>query len=290
MTAPLTYLFTHAHPDDETINNGATICKLLAQGNRVAILTSTRGEEGEVLVPELAMLASNQEDRLGEHREIEIARAMKILGVTDHRFLGGSRNKYRDSGMIGTPPNQRKDNFWQADFETAVEDCVKEILDIKPDVVITYDEYGGYGHPDHIQTHRVTMAAIEKVKPDWEVKRVYWCAMPRSLMEKGLVKLKEKGVVIPGMESAAELDFLTDDELVTTHINAEKYAKRKIIAMLEHRTQITQESEFFMLARALGEEVFGHEYYRLVKGELSSHLDSDGMEISLAGDYLPEKN
>jgi N-acetyl-1-D-myo-inositol-2-amino-2-deoxy-alpha-D-glucopyranoside deacetylase len=108
-------LLVHAHPDDETINNGVTMAKYAAEGVKVTLVTCTRGEEGEVLVESLDFLASNKEDKLGQHREIELANAMKILGIKDFRFLGFPNRKWRDSGMMGTAQNDRKDVFWQAD-------------------------------------------------------------------------------------------------------------------------------------------------------------------------------
>src|SRR5512146_3116575 len=108
-------LFVHAHPDDETIGNGATMAKYAAEGALVTLVTCTLGEEGEILVPELAHLAADQEDGLGRHRIGELATAMEALGVTDHRFLGGP-GRYRDSGMMGTPSNERPECFWQADL------------------------------------------------------------------------------------------------------------------------------------------------------------------------------
>ena len=113
-------LLVHAHPDDETIGTGITMAKYANQGAKVTLVTCTSGEEGEVLVPELEHLASNKEDKLGPHRQIELSNAMKELKISDHRFLGGP-GKFRDSGMIGTSPNERKDSFWQADLQVASE-------------------------------------------------------------------------------------------------------------------------------------------------------------------------
>ncbi len=163
-------LLVHAHPDDETIGTGITMAKYINAGAKVTLVTCTSGEEGEVLVPELAHLASNKEDKLGPHRQIELANAMKALGVTDHRFLGGA-GKFRDSGMIGTPPNERKDSFWQTDLQVSADELVKIIRETKPQVVITYDDFGGYGHPDHINAHRIThyasdLAKVSSYKPE----------------------------------------------------------------------------------------------------------------------------
>ena len=110
-------LLVHAHPDDETINNGVTMAYYAAKGVHVTLVTCTRGEEGEILVPELVHLASDKEDKLGEHRIGELAAAMRELGITDHRFLGDEKSKWRDSGMMGTPQNSRPDVFWNADLD-----------------------------------------------------------------------------------------------------------------------------------------------------------------------------
>src|SRR5919202_6428983 len=153
-------LLIHAHPDDESINNGATMARYFAEGSSVTLLTCTLGEEGEVLVPELAQLAADQADQLGGYRIWELRAAMAALGVTDVRFLGGA-GRYRDSGMMGTSANANPRAFWNADLEEAAAHAVAVVREVRPQVVVTYDENGGYGHPDHIQAHRVAMRAGE---------------------------------------------------------------------------------------------------------------------------------
>jgi len=138
-------LLVHAHPDDETINNGATMALYADRGAQVTLVTCTRGEEGEVLVPGLSHLASTEQDLLGSHRETELALAMKALGISDYRFLGAPSRKFRDSGMMGTEANNRPDVFWQADLDTAAKILVEVIEEVKPHILITYDEIGGYG-------------------------------------------------------------------------------------------------------------------------------------------------
>ncbi len=271
----------HAHPDDETINNGATMAKYVSEGVAVTLITCTRGEEGEVLVPELAHLASNATDALGTHRESELANAMKALGVTDFRFLGAPHTKFRDSGMMGTEQNDRPDVFWKANLDEAAAELVKVILEVKPQVLVTYDEFGGYGHPDHIQAHRVAMRAAEIAAPQWEISKIYWNTMPRSVMEKGIEKMKEMGSDFLGVESADDLPFVKDDALVTTVISAAKFAPQKIEAMKAHPTQMSLDGPFFALSNNLGSEVMGDEYYILVKGEKSAPFDSSGRETDL---------
>ena len=186
-------LLVHAHPDDETINNGATMAGYRSQGAAVTLVTCTRGEEGEVLVPSLAHLAAAQEDSLGKYREGELAAAMNELGVTDFQFLGAPEREYRDSGMMGTPPNQRPNSFWQADLDEASARLVAIIRDRKPQVLISYDEQGGYGHPDHIKAHQIAMRAAElAADPEfgsgepWEISKIYWSAIPRSALHGSL--------------------------------------------------------------------------------------------------------
>ena len=264
-------LLVHAHPDDETINNGATMAMYAALGADVTLITCTRGEEGEVLVEEHLHKAASQDDLLGEHRVIELADAMKALGVKDHRFLGSPHKQYRDSGMMDTEPNNRSDSFWRADFEEATRHLVEVIEEVKPHVLITYDEFGGYGHPDHIQAHRVAMAAAEK--SSWEIQKIYWNVTPRSVIQVGIDKMKELGSDFFGAESADDLPFCKDDSFVSTLIDGNEYVQAKMAAMRAHATQIAVDGPFFALSNNLGLQVWGDEYYTLVKGEKSAPLD-----------------
>ena len=272
-------LLVHAHPDDETINNGATMAMYAALGADVTLVTCTRGEEGEVLVEEHAHKAASNDDLLGEHRVLELADAMKELGIKDFRFLGEPSTQYRDSGMIGTEPNERPDCFWKADFDTATNQLVKVIDEVKPHVLITYDEFGGYGHPDHIQAHRIAMAASEK--SEWQISKIYWNVMPRSVIQEGIDKMKELGSDFFGAESADDLPFAKDDSFVTTLIDGNSYVEQKMAAMRAHATQIAVDGPFFALSNNLGLQVWGHEYYTLVRGEKSEPFDNNGRESDL---------
>ena len=275
-------LLVHAHPDDETINNGVTMAKYAALGAQVTLVTCTRGEEGDVLVNELANLASDKDDKLGEHREIELKDAMDELGIKDFRFLGAPSKKWRDSGMMGTPANDRGDVFWQADLDEASNELVKIILEIKPQVLITYDEFGGYGHPDHIKAHRVAMRAAElAANQGWQVNKIYWNTMPRSVIQMGIEKMKEVGSDFFGAESADYLPFAKPDELVSTVVNAPEYVPAKLAAMKAHATQISVDGPFFALSNNLGLSVWGDEYYTLVKGEKAAPFDANGRELDI---------
>jgi N-acetyl-1-D-myo-inositol-2-amino-2-deoxy-alpha-D-glucopyranoside deacetylase len=204
---------------------------------------------------------------------------MKELGVTDFRFLGTPEIKYRDSGMMGTEPNERSDCFWQANFDSAAQHLVKIIDEVKPHILITYDEFGGYGHPDHIQAHRVAMAAAEK--SEWKIPKIYWNVMPRSVIQESIDKMKELGSDFFGADSADDLPFAKDDSFVTTLIDGNPYVDQKMAAMRAHATQIAVDGPFFALSNNLGLQVWGHEYYTLVRGEKSGPFDSKGRESDL---------
>ena len=277
-------LLVHAHPDDESISNGATMAKYVDEGVHVTLVTCTRGEEGEVLVPELSHLAAAHDDKLGEHRITELADAMKILNVKDHRFLGN----YRDSGMMGTESNNRPDTFWQANLDEAAGKLVEIIRDVKPQVLITYDEFGGYGHPDHIQAHRVAMRASELAADKkfgngdvWEISKIYWNIMPRSIVEQGMAKMKEMGSDFFGTDNIDDLPFVKPDNLVSAVIDGSKYVDQKLGALAAHKTQISVDGPFFALSNNLGNNVWGYEYYTLVKGEKGKNLNESGWEEDL---------
>jgi N-acetyl-1-D-myo-inositol-2-amino-2-deoxy-alpha-D-glucopyranoside deacetylase len=272
-------LLVHAHPDDETINNGATMALYSALGAQVTLVTCTRGEEGEILTPELSHLSSAENDALGHHRETELANAMSALGVTDYRFLAEGKKIYRDSGMMGTDPNNRPDVFWQADLEEAADYLVSVIEEVKPHILITYDEIGGYGHPDHIQAHRVAMRAAEK--SDWQIQKIYWNTMPKSVIAESMEKMKETGSDFFGAESVDDIPFAKDDEFVHALIDGNGYVDQKMEAMKAHHTQIALDGPFFALSNNLGLQVWGNEFYTLVKGKKSEPFDEAGRESDL---------
>jgi len=288
VTSDARLLIVHAHPDDESIGTGATMAKYVAEGASVTLVTCTLGEEGEVLIPELAHLAADHDDLLGEHRIAELTEAMAILGVTDFRFLGGA-GKYRDSGMMGVESNERVDCFWNADLLEAATDLVAIIREVRPQVIATYDDFGGYGHPDHIQAHRVTTYAIAlaespSFKPElgeaWSVVKVYWTAFPKSRIAKGIAKLKEIG---DESEFATmdpdDIPFAVDDSVITTVIDGAAFTQAKFAALTAHKTQVTTDSGFFALSNNLGLEIFSEEHFRLVRGKMPrSGQESDLFE------------
>ncbi|MDP9397473.1 MAG: N-acetyl-1-D-myo-inositol-2-amino-2-deoxy-alpha-D-glucopyranoside deacetylase [Actinomycetota bacterium] len=286
LDAPRRLLLVHAHPDDETIGNGATMAKYVAEGASVTLVTCTLGEEGEVLVPGLAHLAADKEDALGLHRLNELAAAMEALGVRDFRFLGGP-GRYRDSGMMGTPTNDRPEAFCQADLDEAAGHLVAVIREVRPQVLVTYDDNGGYGHPDHIQAHRVAVRATELAADPaygtgepWDIAKIYYNTMPRSVIEEGIAAMKQAGTSFFGVESADDMPFAVPDEQVSTRVDAVAHVDAKLAAMRAHATQITVDGPFFALSNNLGNAVWGVEYYRLAAGQLGQR-GSDGREDDL---------
>ena len=285
-------LLVHAHPDDETIGTGATMAKYAAERVRVTLVTCTLGEEGEVLVPGLEHLAADREDGLGQHRVGELAAAMEALRVDDHRFLGGP-GRWRDSGMMGTPANERPDCFWRADLDEAVLELVAVVREVRPQVVVTYDSNGGYGHPDHVQAHRVTVAAVDAAAdpayaPElgevWAADKLYWTAIPKSVLQDGIDELKAAGhPSFFGVDSADDLPFGVSDDEVTTEVDASDHLEAKVAAMRAHRTQIAVDGPFFALSNNVGQRAFGIEHFVLARGPRGEGRGPLGREGDLFG-------
>jgi N-acetyl-1-D-myo-inositol-2-amino-2-deoxy-alpha-D-glucopyranoside deacetylase len=291
-------LLVHAHPDDESIGQGATMAKYVAEGRGVTLVTCTAGEMGEILVPGLEHLAADRDDRLGEHRRGEIADALAALGVTDHRWLGGF-GRYRDSGMkwhadghAVAADDVHANAFWHADLAEAATHLVEVVREVRPQVLVTYDEFGGYGHPDHIQAHRVAMyaaqlAAVPSFRRDlgepWEIAKIYWGAMSESRMRAGLRMLRDSGdtTSFEGMDPDGPLPhFVTPDEDLTAAVDAQEFVERKMDALRAHATQITTDGPFFALSNNLGSAAWGVEFYRIARG-VPEPTGPDGLETDL---------
>jgi N-acetyl-1-D-myo-inositol-2-amino-2-deoxy-alpha-D-glucopyranoside deacetylase len=240
-------LLVHAHPDDESIETGATMAKYAAEGARVTLVTCTLGELGEIIPPELQHLTP---DELGQYRIGELQRACQALGVTDHRFLGGA-GRWRDSGMMGLPDNDDPRCFWQADVTEAARDLVKVIEEADPDVIVSYDANGFYGHPDHIQAHRITVAADRLTAIP---AKVYWTGVPRSRMAEFGLRLRELGLFTDeeGQEEGPREEWGTPDEEITTTVDVSAYTDRKYESLECHASQA--ENIFFL---KMGKDVFG---------------------------------
>ena len=198
---------------------------------------------------------------------------MEALGVTDHRFLGGP-GRYRDTGMMGTAANDRPDCFWQADLDEAAALLVAVIREVRPQVVVTYDENGGYGHPDHIQAHRVTMRGRRaRRRPGvragagepWQVAKLYWTAIPKSVAARAASPAARRPATPPSSRAstrADDLPFGVPDDQVTTAVDATDHVDAKIAAMRAHATQIAVDGPFFALSNNLGQRGVGHRALR----------------------------
>ena len=290
-------LLVHAHPDDESLNNGATMAKYVAEGRGVTLVTCTLGEEGEVLVPGLAHLAADRDDGLGRHRVTELTLAMKALGVTDHRFLGGP-GRFRDSGMewdekghARAMPTVRDDTFWKADLTAAADLLVAIVREVRPQVLVTYDEFGNYGHPDHVQAHRVAMyaaqlAAVPSYRRDlgepWEIAKIYWTALSLSRLREEAAMMAERGIENP--YEFFDLDdpprFFVPDDAIACEVDGTEFADAKVDAMRAHATQIQVDGPFFALSQHVGNQIWGRESYRIAKGSLGP-VDASGKETDL---------
>jgi N-acetyl-1-D-myo-inositol-2-amino-2-deoxy-alpha-D-glucopyranoside deacetylase len=279
-------LLVHAHPDDESIGTGATMAKYAAEGAGVTLVTCTLGELGEIIPPELAHLAADADDGLGEYRIGELAAACAALGVTDHRFLGGP-GRWRDSGMMGEPSNDAPGCFWQADVDVAAAELLTVISEVRPQVMISYDDNGFYGHPDHIQAHRVALRAFELA--GGLVSKFYATTVPKSVLAASIEQMRSAapdehpagGTDFTQVSSVDELPFGVPDELVTTEIDATAYLDAKLAAMHAHASQIAVDSPFYALSNNIGQRAFGRECYILLEGDRGPAGGPSGREADL---------
>jgi N-acetyl-1-D-myo-inositol-2-amino-2-deoxy-alpha-D-glucopyranoside deacetylase len=276
VTAPRRVLIVHAHPDDEVIGTGITMAAYAVRPDtHVTLVTCTLGELGEVLVPELEHLRSDLGDQLGGYRILELERACAALGVTDHRFLGGPA-RFRDSGMMGTAGNEDPRCFWQADLTDATAELVKIVRDVRPQVLVSYDSNGAYGHPDHIRAHQITVAAFtaaadpgfapEAGEP-WAPSKLYETAIPKSFVQRGIeLFAADENSPFHGATSADDFPMGVPDALITARVSAPEQLEAKMAAMRAHRTQIAVDGFFFALADGAGQAAFAVDHYVLTRG------------------------
>ncbi|HEU0129878.1 MAG TPA: N-acetyl-1-D-myo-inositol-2-amino-2-deoxy-alpha-D-glucopyranoside deacetylase [Mycobacteriales bacterium] len=266
-------LLVHAHPDDESIATGGTMARYVAEGARVTLVTCTRGEQGEIVPEDLRHLGTGKP--LADARVEELAEAMRVLGVTDHRFLG----PYEDSGMIGTPENERATAFWNADLDEATAHLVKVVHEVRPHVVVTYDENGGYGHPDHIQAHRVTMLAVDAAAPEWVVPKVYQVAWGGPERRRREAEDYERAGRPGGFDLPDPAKASRPPHPPTTTIDIAPYLDAKLRAIAAHRTQVTVVGRFFALSNNVAHEAFEQEQFTLVGGADRDETDLfDGID------------
>lgn len=273
-------LFVHAHPDDETINNGATIARYAAGGAEVTVLTCTLGEEGEIIGEQWAQLGVEHADQLGGYRIAELTAALRHLGVPGPRFLGGA-GCWRDSGMVGAP-RRRQTRFVDADLSWVVDQVADVIAELRPHVVVTYDPDGGYGHPDHIQAHRVTTEAVPAAAERWRVPKFYWTVTSGAALRAGIDALGDDDVLEDWILPAGDIPFGFTDDRITAVIDAPDYLGAKASAIGAHATQMElgPTGRAFALSNKIGLPVLGQEHYVLVSGQPGS-TDEKGWEHDL---------
>ena len=269
----------HAHPDDETLWTGGVIARYARSGVGVTLVTCTLGELGEVLSEELRGLAADRADQLGGYRLAELRAACAVLGVTDQRFLGGI-GRWRDSGMVAEPgarasvPAQLDPRAFAAGWLDEQVDALAEVLDaVRPQVVVTYGPDGGYGHPDHIRAHQVTMAAAAQVP---EVQRVFWAVRPVSAVAGGITALAAMpGLPFPLPDSHG-LPGVDDGE-VTTTLDVTAYRSAMLTAMRAHATQVRVWTAgpyaAFALSDGVARPVLDIEHFTLARGLASGAHD-----------------
>ena len=278
-------LFVHAHPDDESLTTGATIAHYVALGAEVRVVTCTLGEEGEVIGERWAQLAVDQADQLGGFRIAELSAALNALGIHQPLFLGGA-GRWRDSGMDGTPARHRQ-RFVDADMREAVGELVAIIRQLRPHVVVTYDAKGGYGHPDHIHAHDVTMAAVtaaggtEFPGAPWKVPKVYWTVVSTSAMAEGLDAI----VDVPPEWTRVTIDvvpFGYPDDAIDAVMDAPDHLPAKVAALRAHATQVTvaPDGRSCALSNNIALPIGGVEHYILAAGTPGAR-DDRGWETDL---------
>lgn len=282
-------LFVHAHPDDESLSNGATIAHYTARGAHVSVVTCTLGEEGEVIGERWAGLGVDQADQLGGYRIAELTAALRALGVGAPCYLGGA-GRWRDSGMPGTPRRHRQ-RFVDADAHETVGALVAVIREQRPHVVVTYDPNGGYGHPDHIHTHTVTTAAVAAAGhaedypgTPWTVPKFYWTVMAASAFEAGWRALGRDDVrpewVIPSGEA---FGFGYSDADIDAVVQTDSEARAaKVAALSAHATQVVvgPTGRAFALSNNLALPIVADEHYVLAAGS-AGERDARGWETDL---------
>lgn len=273
-------LFVHAHPDDETISNGATIAHYTNLGAEVTVLTCTLGEEGEVIGDRWAHLAVDHADQLGGYRIGELTAALGHLGVAGPRFLGGA-GYWRDSGMVGAP-RRRQTRFADAEPRWVCDQLADVIAELRPHVVVTYDPDGGYGHPDHVQAHRVTTEAIAAAADRWRVPKFYWTVLSSNAFRAGLDALRSDDICDDWVWPPDPGSFGFGDDSITAVVDAPRCVDAKAAAMRAHATQIEvgPTGRAFALSNKLVLPILGQEHYIQVSGK-SGDLDENGWERDL---------
>jgi LmbE family N-acetylglucosaminyl deacetylase len=274
MNTELSLMVVHAHPDDESIGTGGILAKYSAEGIRTILVYSTRGEVGEILNPNFVPPSTGL--KIEDIRVLELGRALKVLGVESAYYLG-----YRDSGMPGSLDNHHPQAFAEANMQEATGRLVDIIRLVCPHVIVTYNERGFYGHPDHIMANRVTLQAFhiagdpefkcEKELKPWHPNKLYYIAAPTTRL-----RLINRLALEHGEKLNLNPELLgTPEDEITSIIDVRKYLSQKLEAINCHQSQISPNSFFRNLPYKYREEALGYEYFSWVKGyNTIDHIES----------------
>ncbi len=280
----LTLLAVHAHPDDEVFGTGGVLARAADEGIHTVLICSTGGEVGEIHDPDLD--PDEARGRLAQIREQELRRACAILNVAELHFLG-----YRDSGMVGTPDNADPRNFHNADPTEAAGRVARIIRQARPQVVVTYNPYGGYGHPDHIAAHHAAVAAFDMAAdpacfPEqlaeglapWQAQKLYYTAIPRSgIQEMGEI-MRERGIDGPFSREDVDLtDMTTPDDEITTRVDVGDYVAQKRAALQAHRTQIGAEHFMMLLPEDISRRILSAEMFVRARSLVEAPIPEDDL-------------
>jgi mycothiol conjugate amidase Mca len=289
---PLTLMTVHAHPDDEVITTGGVLARATAEGVHTVLVTATRGEEGEIHVPALDTPEARRD--LAAIRAVELNRAIEILGIDELHYLG-----YRDSGMVGTPENDNLHNFHNADSDEATRRLVRIIRETRPHVIVTYDERGNYGHPDHIASHLVSVAAFDAAADEtrfpelglepWQAQKLYYGAFPLSAARRFTEIMREHGIPSPFGDTDIDLESVAvPDDRITTRVDVRDYMLQKRAAMRAHETQIPAEHAMLAMSDALARETLGTEWFIRAQSLVPTPEDEDDLFAGLRQPAIPE--
>jgi N-acetyl-1-D-myo-inositol-2-amino-2-deoxy-alpha-D-glucopyranoside deacetylase len=302
-------VLVHAHPDDETLTTGITMAHYAAQGVEVTLVTCTLGEQGEVIPPALRHLEGRPDQALGRHRAGELAGAMRALGVPDHRVLGGGR--WRDSGMSWVQPGLAGEldasqaaaahpaAFARADVDEAAGLLADVLREVRPQVVVTYDPQGGYGHPDHVMAHRVAtravdLATLDGTLPGWAVQAVHWVQVPyswaaaeRRAVLAAAVDGRLPAAMVPPEPSAPFPPAVVPDAAVDVVVEAPEQLESVIAALRCHQTQVRVEPPWFALSNDVAHRISGREGFRRGRGPRAATPGQVADDLFAGLDVLP---
>jgi len=267
-----TIMAVHAHPDDECIGTGGMLARYSDAGVHTVVVTCTDGAVGEVH-------AETNGRPLVDVRAEELAAACKVLGVGAQHFLG-----YRDSGMAGTDDNNNPECFAQADLDEAAGRLLDLIEQERPDVIVTYDEQGLYGHPDHVRAHEVAVEAFRRSEGEpWAPRKLYFGSIPRSALEEFGRRMREldPDAQPPGSDADSDFQMGMPDERFTTTLDVAAWWDRKFGALRCHKTQVPEDSWFLTIPEEMARLAFGTEWYILADARVATNIPEDDLLAGL---------